>query len=519
MPTPIRWSVPTALSPEETRVAAKLRRIGKFYVFLREVRAALFDEAFQAQLAAAYQPRGTAPLPAALLAMVTLLQAYDQVGDAEAVVTAQVDQRWQLVLGCLGADAAPFSQGALVTFRARMIAHDLDQQLLDRTVVLAKRTGQFGWQALRAALDSSPLIGAGRVEDTWNLIGRALRTVATCAAKTLHLPREQVLREAGVTLVGASSLKAALDIDWGDPAAQAEALARLLGEVDRLEAWVSAHVPVADTPSVQAALTALRRVLTQDLEPDPTTGQRRIRRGVAAERMPSLGDPEMRHGRKTRTKPFTGYKRHVVKLLDADLIVGAIVRPANEPEHQALPLLTPAVTQHGPLTEYWMDRGYLGSPQIGPLHTAGVAIRAKAWTSPNGGRFPKQAFAIHLADARVVCPAQQTVPIPSGATQVHFPATTCQPCALRAACTPARRRSVTLHPQELLLQQLRADQQRPEGRARLRARTTVEHSLARLGHVQGPRARYRGTRKNTLDVRRIAVVTNLQRLARLPKAA
>jgi hypothetical protein len=33
-----------------------------------------------------------APLPPALLAMVTLLQAYDQVGDAEAVVTAQVDQ-------------------------------------------------------------------------------------------------------------------------------------------------------------------------------------------------------------------------------------------------------------------------------------------------------------------------------------------------------------------------------------------------------------------------------------------
>ena len=38
-----------------------------------------------------------------------------------------------------------------------------------------------------------------------------------------------------MTLLGASSLKAALDIDWSDPAAQAEALARLLAEVDRLE--------------------------------------------------------------------------------------------------------------------------------------------------------------------------------------------------------------------------------------------------------------------------------------------
>jgi hypothetical protein len=519
MPTPIRWQVPQALSTDEARVAKKLRRIGKFYVFLREVRAELFDEAFQALLSAAYQPRGTAPLPAALLAMVTLLQAYDQVGDAEAVVSAQVDQRWQLVLGCLGAHAAPFSQGVLVKFRQRMIAHDLDRQLLDRTVALAKRTGRFGWQALRAALDSSPLVGAGRVEDTWNLIGRALRTVATCAAKTLKIPRDQVLRNAGVTLLGTSSLKAALDIDWSNPAAQTDALARLLAEVDRLEHWVATHVPAAEAPPVHTALDALRRVLSQDLEPDPTTGQRRIRRGVAAERMPSLGDVEMRHGRKTRTKPFTGYKRHVIKLLDADLIVGAVVRPANEPEHQALALLAPDVLQHGPLAELFIDRGYLASERIGPLHADGVAIRAKAWTHVNGGRFPKQAFAIDLVQARVVCPAHQTAAIAAGATTVHFPAAVCQPCALRAACTTARRRSVTIHAQEALLQTLRARQHQPEGRAQLRHRTTVEHSLARVGQIQGGKARYKGARKNTLDVRRIAVVTNLQRLARLQPAA
>ena len=110
MPTPIRWQVPTKLSAAEQHVANKLHR-GKFYVFLREIRAELFDEAFEAELAAAYQPRGVAPLPPALLAMVTLLQAYDQVGDAEAVVTAQVDQRWQLALGCLGASEAPFFPG------------------------------------------------------------------------------------------------------------------------------------------------------------------------------------------------------------------------------------------------------------------------------------------------------------------------------------------------------------------------------------------------------------------------
>ena len=92
MPTAIRWQVPTNLSAAERRLADKLHRIGKFYVFLREIRAELFDEGLEAELAAAYRPRGVAPLPPALLAMVTLLQAYDQVGDAEAVVgLAEVD--------------------------------------------------------------------------------------------------------------------------------------------------------------------------------------------------------------------------------------------------------------------------------------------------------------------------------------------------------------------------------------------------------------------------------------------
>jgi hypothetical protein len=521
MPTPIRWTCPSELTADEARVAELLHRIGKFYVFLREIRAELFDDAFQAELAAVYQPRGTAPVPPALLATVMLLQAYDQVGDAEAVVTARVDQRWQLVLGCLGTRTAPFSQGVLVKFRARMIAHDLDRKLLTRTVELAKRTGKFGWQRLQAALDSSPLLGAGRIEDTWNLIGRALSAVVTCAARAVDRPRAHVIAAAGLTLVDRSSLKAALDIDWDDPAAQAAALERLLSEVDRLEQWVAAQpATVQATPALHTALTALRAVLRQDLEPDPTTGRRRILRGVARGRQPSLGDPEMRHGRKSRSRPFTGYKRHVVKLLGPDLIVEAVARPANEPEHTVLATLTTPVTQHGTLTELWMDRGYLASPEIPALHARGVTLHAKPWTARNGERFPKQAFAIRLVEGLVECPAHQTAPILPGRSTVQFAAETCRRCALRDACTTAiNGRSISFHPQEAFLQQLRATAQTPDGRAVLRQRTTVEHSLARLDQIQGKKARYKGARKNTLDLRRCATVANLQSLARLRKAA
>jgi hypothetical protein len=518
----MRWDVPTELTAEEADVAKDLRRVGKFYAFLREVRGELFDEGFEEELEAAYgKARGTAPLPPGLLATVTLLQAYDQVSDAEAVVTARMDKRWQLVLGCLGAAKAPFSQGALVDFRERMVAHDLDRKLLDRTVELAKRTGKFGWQHLKVALDSSPLLGAGRVLDTWNLIGKALSTVVDCAAKTLGRPREEILDEADLQLLRGPSIKAALDIDWDDPAQKDEALQRLLAEVDRLEGWVKQHAGErADQPPLREALVALRRVLEQDLEPDPTDGRRKIRRGVARDRMPSLGDREMRHGRKSKSRPFTGYKRHIARAAGAGVIVGAVVLPANQPEHDAVEPLLDDTHRHGSTGELHIDRGYLASPHVEQVRTAGVVVRCKPWPSRNQGRFTKEDFNIDLAQRRVTCPAGIVALIKSDRSEVHFPEQECQRCELRARCTTAKTgRTVGLHPQEHLLLELRAIRKTSEGRRALRERVAIEHSLARVGQIQGLRARYKGVRKNTLDLRRCAAVANLQDLARLRAAA
>jgi transposase len=102
-------------------------------------------------------------------------------------------------------------------------------------------------------------------------------------------------------------------------------------------------------------------------------------------------------------------------------------------------------------------------------------------------------------------------------TTVHFPKHTCAACPLRARCTTSSNgRSVAIHPDEALLAELRDYQATPAGRARLRERVKVEHALAHIGHWQGRRARYRGTRKNLFDLRRAAVVHNLHVIARQP---
>jgi hypothetical protein len=76
-------------------------------------------------------------------------------------------------------------------------------------------------------------------------------------------------------------------------------------------------------------------------------------------------------------------------------------------------------------------------------------------------------------------------------------------------------RTVSIHPDESLLQELRQRQTTALGRQKLRERINVEHSLAHIGQWQGVQARYLGLRKNLFDLRRMAVVHNLHVWARI----
>ena len=248
------WNPPIALTLEEQKIAARTRKARKFFVFLRECRHKLLDATFQDTLAETYraEPGGKEPVEADMLALATLLQAYCHVGDRDAVELTVMDKRWQMVLDCLCAEQPPFSQGTLWNFRMRLIAHNLDKILLERTVTLAEQTGGFGARQLRAALDSTPLFGASRVEDTLNLLGNAVRKAVGLAARALGASAEAIREEAGLVLVGHSSLKAALDRDWGQPKAREQALRLVLDEVDRWTKWLAQHQHlVEEVPPLQ----------------------------------------------------------------------------------------------------------------------------------------------------------------------------------------------------------------------------------------------------------------------------
>jgi hypothetical protein len=520
-----RWCPTKEPSRQEQFLLKRLHRTRKLFGFLREHRHELFDDAFQDELETMYRKSGAGrtPNPPALMAMAVLLQGYLGASDAEAVELSVVDLRWQMVLGCLGAQEPAFSQGALQDFRQRLIHTDMDRRLLERTVELARTTGGFDPKkipkTLRVAIDSSPLEGAGRVEDTINLLAHAARKVVECVAALLGWDEEHVCKEAGIPLLLESSVKKALDLEWSDPEPKASAIKTLTAQLSSLEVWIARRLPhELKQPPLKDQLATLHQLIAQDLEPDPGGGGLRIREGVAEDRRVSIEDPEMRHGRKSKSKRFNGYKRHIAADLDTKLILAAAITPANRPEEDAAPLLKKDIeTQKLRIDELFIDRGYINSPIVDEVLGVGGDVVCKPWVPRNGRDvFTKSAFDINVRDMTITCPAGEIERFVPGAV-VEFDPDVCDHCPLRAKCTmaaPGNGRTITTSPNEKLQKRLRVRIATRAGRERLRERVGIEHRLAHISQRQGRRARYVGTRKNLFDLRRASAIQNLETIHR-----
>ncbi len=514
------WNPPISLSTKEEKVVQRIRK-AKLFVFLRQIRHELFDLDFQTELATVFKDSsvGLSPIPPAQLALAVILQAYTGVSDDEAIEAIEMDKRWQLVLDCLDCEQAPFGKGTLVRFRALLMSKSFDQKIVAKTIEMAQLFKGYNPKSLRVALDSSPLWGAARVEDTYNLLGHALRKALEVIAQNDQQDLATVAGTVGADVLKGTSLKAALDLDWDDAEARNIALSTILETLNSVESWVKQKTDLDDltTTLVNKSIEDARQIELQDVE-ETSDGSPKLRKGVAKDRRISIEDKDMRHGRKSRSQKVDGYKRHILKDLELQMVRAVGITRANEPEASVttaieFDLNAQQITTQD-IQELHIDRAYLVSHWV-KQRTPDMNIICKAWKVQNGKFFDKNAFVLDWENHLIRCPNGISLPFDEG-TVVHFPKHQCQICPLRSQCTQSKQgRTISIHPDESLLVELRERQTTKTGREKLRERVSVEHSLAHIGQWQGDKARYIGLRKNLFDLRRMAVVHNLHVLARM----
>ena len=328
----------------------------------------------------------------------------------------------------------------------------------------------------------------------------------------------------------ASSIKGEAAINWSDKQGRTALLAGIVAYADRLlelSRLALGNLPEDSTERQQivAAAELLGRLLLQDVErTDDGVG---LKDGVSRDRIISVDDLEMRHGRKSSSRRFDGHKAAIVVDTGSQLITAVDVLPGNAPDNLgSLELVEASEANTGvPVEEAMGYAAYGDGGTRRAFADAGRILIARVPGRPNRTHFPKEDFRIDLVAGSCTCPAgniTRTI-LPAGrgtdsAGRIYqrvafrFDAAVCGVYPLRPQCVaaaPGTGRTVRLHPQEALLQPDRALQQSEAFSEYRQRRVVVEFRLARLVQPGIRHARYFGRSKTKFQLYLAATVADL----------
>ena len=502
-----------------------------FYGFLAAQRSCIFRDEDFADLYCLDNGRNS--VPPSLMATVLLLQAHDRVSDEEAKNRADYDMRWKVALG-IELDDRPFAKSTLQLFRAQLIVHEKMRAVFQKSLAFARQTGYLKHRKIKAVLDTTFILGAGAVRDTYNLLAdgivKLVRVLAGLAGQ------EPAVWATAHTLARyfAPSVKGTAEINWDDKAERQTFLRDIVTDADRLLADARAMLAVyADgTPekhAIREAADLLAQLLLQDI--DRTLAGAALKDGTSPDRIVSVHDPDMRHGHKSASVRFEGHKAAIAVDPESQLITAAAILPGNAHDsEQALDLITQSEENTQVTVTEGIGDGAYGTGRLRQAFAdQGRTLIAPVPATKESATFPKTAFEITMQAHTCQCPAGQvtTLLVPAGSRTsgrgervalqaFQFPKEVCAVCPLRAQCLmPSSHggRRVVLHPQEALMQAARAFQNSVAYAPYRKLRQAAEHRLARLVQLGVRQARYVGRMKTLFQLLLAATVANLTLVA------
>lgn len=483
------------------------------------------DEAF----ADLFKDIGRRCVPPQIVAVVMTLQRLEGLSDREAVDRFTFDVRWKYAAGGLALEYNEFVHTVLVDMRARLRNSDRPDRLFDIVLEVAKAAGMVG---RKRVLDSTPLYDAVATQDTVTMLRSAIRGLLRQAPKKLEEQLRRLLkRDDDYSSPGKPAC------DWEDAEAREALVDALARDAHALLAFLD---DMKLSEEVTEAAVLLATVTGQDIEESPS-GTFRIARRVAKDRVISTVDPEARHGHKSASRSFDGYKGHISIDPDSEIITATKVTEGNTGDGAVAQELLAEALETDDDGERQMDTGSTRGKELSGEAVAvygdaayGSAENLKALERPDvvanfkvqgpcarKGKFSKEAFEIDLKAKTVTCPNRLSASIDyrsSGVGVAKF-GDACADCPLRPQCTDSKAgRTIQVHPHERLLTHERVRQKDPKWRADYQAtRPKVER---KIGHLMfrrhgGRRARTRGALRIGHDFSLLAAAINLKRLASL----
>lgn len=324
--------------------------------------------------------------------------------------------------------------------------------LHEHIVRLCLDSGVGGGRAVWA-LDSTPMWAYGVRLDTIRLLGDGLRMLCRRWAKLMDTTVEALATDWGLPMLLAKSTKAAYRVNWRDPAQRATAVDRVAGDVVRVVEHVLEAldtVRVTKRKGIRRLARNLLKVIRDDLEHDEQ-GRLVVAQRTTKGRLVTITDPQARHGRKSRSKKYKGFKVNVLVDVISGLPLSLTVTPGGTLDGAvAHRLIHRAKVLCDEIEQVLGDTAY-GAARLRHIVAGAEGIELLSPPQPvatDPNRIERKDMDIDLEAGTATCPEGATVAMDwswSTADGVHvrraaWPHKTCAACPRRKACIPPQPR-------------------------------------------------------------------------------
>jgi transposase len=518
---------PIPLIPEETkRVAEAAFPKGNVYMQMRDEIGSLYQDDLFVDLYSAEGQPGWSPWR---LALVTIMQFAENLSDRQAADAVRARLDWKYALSLELTDPG-FHYSILSEFRARLVASEKSQILLNQTLSIFK---EKGWLKARGQqrTDSTHILATVRELNQVEVVGETFRYTLNILASVVPDWLRERMKAEWVERYGERLDEYRLPKEKGER----EALVNLIGQDGQyLLECIDQEVALPWLKEVPA-IQILKQVWEQQYQ--IVDGQIRHRElkemPPVREWIRSPFDPEARYGKK-RHRHWIGYKVHLTETCDEGqphLITQIETRPAIEQDNEATADIQNQLVK-GELCpqQHLVDAGYvsakliLESQEIHGIDLVGPVHVDPSWQAHTPGAFDATQFQVDWDAQVAVCPQgersigwyQQQDSQQEPIVRIVFDPKICLACPCRSRCSTAKHSGRTLvlraEGRHQALQAARERQQTEAFKRIYRKRSGIEGTLSQAVRNSGlRRSQYTGQAKTHLQNIAIAVATNIKR--------
>jgi hypothetical protein len=485
--------------------------------------------------------QGRAAWPAVVLMTLVLLRWSEEgMGRRASCRRARKDAEWRAALG-LQMDAPTPTEKTVREFERFLRERDPKtgarryELFHEHVVAQCEANGVVGKEAVWAT-DSTPMLCYGATLGTVRLLGDGLRSLARDWRRAAGGTLEELEARWKLPLLTTKSTKAAFRIDWKNPEARSKVVAELADAVVRVVEDVRFRFNEVRRNKRKGLLRRCRgllKVVADDLERDEA-GRLVVARRVQADRHVSVTDPQARHGRKSKSKRFNGFKLHVLGDVVSGVIASLAVTPGDAHDSRPAPrVIRRAKALFTDIRQVLGDTAYGAAElRVEVRRLEGVQLMAPPPAAHGRAtdKLTKNEFDIDFRSMTAVCPNGQesaealpAVYSTSGetrsTTRLYWEREQCSGCPLAERCpTTTRggrgRHSILLHPEEEEVRAARREWDDPSVRDAYRTRSQCERLVHKLTRRGGRQARQWGLAAARQQAHVIAASANLLLLAR-----